>query len=150
MKKVTWTLRQLTVEIHLLNENRPQDLILKQENTIDGKSDEVIRVLQEESRTIRTKSGPVISVEVFKLTDGINAVQAATKEVTDAWLNAKPTILRLNGKQNVLSILRRSSTATDEFIDAIVSKLPALDKGWGQMFGQRSKDMLHRAIVAYQ
>jgi hypothetical protein len=149
MKKVTSSLRQLAVEIHLLNANRPQDLIIKQEAAIEGKAAEVIRTLQEEGRTIKARSAVVGSVEAIKLIDGINTLQAATKEVTDAWVEAKPTVLRLNGKQNVLSILQRSNVASEEFIDAIISKLPMLDKALGQMTGQKSKDMLHRAMAAY-
>jgi hypothetical protein len=149
MKRVTTSLRQLAVEIRILNPNRPQDLILKQEAAIDSMADEVVRVLQDETRNIKTRAATVGAVEVLRLTEGINAVQAATKEVTDAWVEAKPTVLRLNGKQNVQNILKKSHAASDEFIEAIISKLPMLDRVLGQVAGQRSKEMLHHALTAY-
>jgi hypothetical protein len=149
MKRVTMSLKNLVIEIHSLNAYRNQEDITRQEQKIDAKANEVIKILQDEKNTIKSRSPVVGTLEALKLTDGINNLQSATKLVTDAWIDARPTVIRLNGKSNVLSILKRSEVATNDFCDAMVSKLPVLDKAVGQLTALKAKDMIHRAVEAY-
>jgi hypothetical protein len=149
MKKVTSSLQKLVVEVHSLSMKRDQNDIVRQEQRIDAKANEVIKILQDEGRIIKSKAPIVGTIEALRLTEGISSLQSATKSVMDAWIEAKPTVLRLNGKANVLSILQRSEVATNDFVDAMVSKLPAVDRAVGQLAGMRSKEMLRRAIETY-
>lgn len=89
------------------------------------------------------------TVEATATVGPIEQLGAATQGTVDAWIQAKPSIVRAGGRQPVLKILAAQETATDEFVDAVNAKMPLVSITAARIYGQKARSQVDQAIATY-
>jgi hypothetical protein len=92
----------------------------------------------------------VLANEMARVQDPISALMTATQTCMNNLITAAPAIKGLGGKDSSLSILLALDEVSDEFTDAMVSKVPLTTKGFGRSGGQKVKDMIAEAIKVFR
>jgi hypothetical protein len=149
LKAATQAIKRLSATVLALHPwNTPADL-QSQRRDIDVRSQEVIDVMKDGAGQMR-RSGPILTIEVARVVEPVSSVQQSTETLMTNWISAKKIIVRMDGREHVLGLLSLANTATDDFIDAVISRLPLADRGLGRLAAQRSKDAIEDALKAYR
>ncbi|TLD39432.1 hypothetical protein E2P81_ATG00419 [Venturia nashicola] len=148
--KIQTNLRGLTVAIKDLDTNSRrggQDLS-RQEQDIERRAADVTQSLRDGTNSIR-RTSMLSPVETTATVGPLEELGVVTQRAVDAWIQAKPSVLRAGGRQAVLRLLTAQETATDEFVDAVNAKVPMVTIMAARLYGQRARNQVDLAIAAY-
>jgi hypothetical protein len=148
VKNVSNSLKQLSNAIQALDPDLAGD-IAKQETDIENRSLDVINSLRDGASEIKRRP-MVITIEITRLVDIVESITAQTQTTMNIWANAKPIIVQAGGREPVLRILTLALKATDDFTDAIVSRLPLTGIVMGRLYAQRSKAVIEQTIANFK
>jgi hypothetical protein len=95
---------------------------------------------------------PVAEIlEATALISIINTLDSTTTATTNAWLDAKSTIVRINGGRSAaIRMLTAHSRASGEFSNALLSKMPLAYQGTARLYGEKIMGEAKKALNAYQ
>lgn len=148
-KNIMNNLKGLTVAIKDLdNSSRRGQDTSKQEIDVERRGNDVTAALRDGTGRVR-QSSMLTTVEATATVGPIEQLGAATQGTVDAWIQAKPSILRAGGRQPVLKILAAQETATDEFVDAVNAKMPLVSITAARIYGQKARSQVDQAIAVY-
>ncbi|KAE9982944.1 hypothetical protein BLS_005149 [Venturia inaequalis] len=147
--KIQSSLKGLTVAIKDLDTNarRGQDTT-KQEQDIERRTTEVTQSLRDGASNIR-KAAVLTTIEATSTIVPIEEMGSLTQKTVDAWIQAKPSIVRAGGRQAILKLLAAQETATDEFVDAVQAKMPLVTMTAARIYGQKARNQVDQAIAAF-
>jgi hypothetical protein len=117
---------------------------------IETSAAELTNSFQNSGRNIR--GAPVASiVEATALISTINSLDSATTTTTNAWMDAKSIIVRVNGGRSAaIRMLEAHDRASAEFSNALLSKMPTAYQGTARIFREKIMNEAKRAMAAYQ
>jgi hypothetical protein len=95
---------------------------------------------------------PVADIlEATALISIINTLDSATTATTNAWLDARSTIVRINGGRSAaIRMLTAHKGASGEFSNALLSKMPLAYQGSARLYGEKIMGEAKKALNAYQ
>jgi len=143
-------LNSLTNSLNALARSSPRDSsgTFYQDGVEKGAA-AVTRIMSSGARQIRGLK-TLSLMEATATVSAANNAQSAQRKCTQAWLNARTTIMRFNGgREAALRMLRSNERAADELMQAITSKMPMLGQPVNQFLGLEAKMGVRQAIDAY-
>jgi hypothetical protein len=141
------SLQELVGAIYRLDKDFRGDT-LRQGQDIENKGNAVTETMRREGRNVRGQER-LNWMDTLKLVSTTSNLAIVQDQVSKAWISQQPTITLVGGKPVVLRMLREHVVANDQFIDAVMSRLPA-DMGVGKGLAEMSKKWLDDSIDAFK
>lgn len=150
VQNISNTLKGLTTAIRDLDAfSRRGSDTNRQEADIERRAGDVTNALRDAASQIR-RIQPLNTIEAASIVDNIEELGATTQRTVDAWILAKPSVVKSGGRQAVLKLLAAQETATDEFTDTLVAKMPVSSVLPARFYAQRARVQVDQAIAAFK
>lgn len=149
-KNISNNLKGLTSAIRDLDSSsrRGQDTS-RQQIDIERRAGDVTNALRDSTNQVR-RNRVLTTIEATSTISIVDDLAVTTQRTVDAWITAKPSIVRAGGRQAVLGLLAAQEVANDEFVDALIAKMPLASVPPAKHYGQRARNQLDLAIAAFK
>jgi hypothetical protein len=148
-KNIANNLKGLTAIIQQLDQNsRRGGNTAPQEIEVERRGGDLTNALRDAANQIRRI--PVLNtIEATSTIGSVDELTTLIQKTVDAWILAKPSIVRAGGRQTILKISGAQEVACDEFVDSMIAKMPAMSISVARVFGQRARSQVDQAIAAF-
>ncbi|TID16585.1 hypothetical protein E2P81_ATG12006 [Venturia nashicola] len=152
LRSVSASLDKLSSELQAINPRMPSSEVQQRWPNVERVGHDLSNLLDRDAREIRM-SPTINAFEASTLLQSLTRLSDATDRTVNEWISIRGA-LNQGDRKKVVDVLKHHQASSGAYADAILSRQQGatglLTGPPGQLFGQRAKVSIQRALIAYQ